>query len=380
MKYKNRIIESKLKEALQVFSAIGLTGPRQSGKSTMLLKVLAEYEYVSFDDFAVVQMFKDDPEKFFRIYNDRIIFDEVQKVPEIFNYIKREVDNDRNNSGKFVLTGSSEFSFIKSLSDSLAGRIALFSLLPYQYSELPEKHRNNAIVFGFYPELVNKDYKLCSTWYSSYLETYVNIDIASMININNLRDFRKLISLLAANVSQTLNATKLAGFIGVDAKTIRRWLAVLEASYIIYQLRPFSNNSTKRMINSPKIYFYDNGLVSFLNGIESIKQFDKTPLKGAMFENFVVTEILKKQKHNLTNNQLFYYRESNSVEVDLILDKKSHKELLEIKSSETFNHKMLSAIEKIKEENDIGYLLYNGVKRPYLEDIQVIPFHKYLLS
>lgn len=380
MKYTHRVIEQKLKEYLTFFSVVGLTGPRQSGKSTLLLHQLTDYTYVSFDDFAIVNLFYDDPEKFMRIYQHKVIFDEVQKVPEIFSYIKVAVDQDRKTPGKFVLTGSSQFAFIKGVSESLAGRIGLLSLLPFQYTEVPIKLRKEAIYRGSYPELVDKHYQLSQDWYSSYMNTYLTKDVSALSHIGDMRDFQRLISLLAANTSQLLNMSNYAKDIGVDVKTIKRWISILEASYIIFLLPPYYQNYGKRIIKSPKIYFYDTGLVSYLVGIRDQVQYEQGPLAGPLFENYVVTEILKREVHRKTHAELYYYRTHAGLEIDLIIDRKQSLELIEIKKSETFKPQMISAVNQLKRSQDKGYLLYSGKKMPYTPGIEIINFMEYLTA
>lgn len=378
MRYIPRVVENKLNEYLRFFPVVGLTGPRQSGKSTVLLHLLKDYTYVTFDDFKMLDLFHKDPEQFMSIYHDKVIFDEVQKVPDIFNVIKMAVDRDRGARGKFVLTGSSQFAFIKGVSESLAGRIGLLSLLPFQFSELPAVFRETSIFKGGYPELVDKKYVLFDDWFSSYLETYLNKDISALGHIGDMRDFRRLIQLLAANTAQQLNMSRYASDIGVEVKTIKRWISLLEASYIIFLLPPFYNNYGKRIVKSPKIYFYDTGLVSYLTGITTKEHFEKGPMAGSLFENYIVSEILKKELHGKTNADLFYLRTHQGVEIDLIIDRKKTKEWIEIKNSETFNARMVEAIEQFREVNDSAYLLYRGKAFPYKKGIQVIHYKEYL--
>ena len=380
MTYIHRVIESKLREYCDFFSVVGITGPRQSGKSTLLLHVLKEYTYVTFDDYRNSDLFYSDPEKFMRLYQDKVIFDEVQKVPELFNYIKLAVDRDRKKKGKFVLTGSSQFSFIKGISESLAGRIGLLTLLPYQYWEMPQSLRQESIYRGGYPELVEEKYKLFEDWFSSYLETYLLKDVSLLANVGGKRDFRRLISLLAANTSQILNLSTYAKELGVDVKTIKRWISVLEASYLIFLLPPYYKNYGKRIIKSPKVYFYDTGLVSFLTGIHNKEIFEKGPLFGPLFENYLVSEIAKIEMNKKTHAELFYYRTSHGDEIDLIIDRKNKKEVIEIKAGETFKPSMVAAMKYVCEKNDRGYLLYNGRNLPFSQSIEIKNYQDYLKS
>lgn len=377
MKYIHRVAEPKLKEYLQVFSAVGISGPRQSGKSTLLIHCLPDYQYVTFDDFKMMDFFSEDPEKFMEIYNNKVIFDEVQKVPKLFNYIKIAIDNDRDTTGKFVLTGSSQFDFIRGVSESLAGRIGLLSLLPYQLAELPKPLRQESIYHGSYPEQVAKKYALSQDWYSSYLDTYLKKDVSSLAQVGDKREFQKLIQLLAGNASQILNITTYANNLGVDVKTIKRWLSILEASYIIFLLPPFHNNFGKRIVKSPKIYFYDTGLVAYLTGIQTYKHYAQGPMAGALFENYVISDILKNETHNKTNAELYYYRTQHGVEVDLIIDRKMTCEWIEIKHSSTFSHRWMKPLDNLLPANDSGALLYSGKTQPYGSKIQVLNYLEY---
>lgn len=378
MKYHHRVLEIKLADYLNHFSAIGLTGPRQSGKSTLLLHQLKDYQYVTFDDYRVMELYNDDPNKFMRIYANKVIFDEVQKAPTIFNDIKMAIDADRNTPGKFILTGSSQFTLIKNITESLAGRIGLLSLLPYQFTEMPKALRKQSIYQGAYPELVNHHYDFATDWYSSYLDTYINKDINDLANIGDKRDFRRLLRLLAANTSQLLNMSTYARDLGVDVKTIKKWISVLEASYIIFLLPPYYQNLGKRIVKSPKIYFYDTGLVSYLTGINAEENFEQGPMTGSLFENYIVSEILKREVHYKTHAELYFYRTSNDEEIDLIVDRKQSRELIEIKAGETFSPKMSKTLEKYCDKTSTGYLLYRGKSIPYVPEIRVLNYAEYL--
>ena len=379
MSYHYRIIEKKLTAYLQFFSVVGLTGPRQSGKSTLLLKQLPGYRYINFDDIRFVQAFYDDPQKFMRLYDNKVIFDEVQKVPELFNYIKIAVDQDRDTCGKFILTGSSRFSMIRHLADSLAGRIGLLSLLPYQFSELPAHSRELALLHGSYPELVNKGYQLSQDWYAAYIDTYLNTDLKALIHIGDMRDFMRFIQLLAANTAQLLNLSHYARDLGVDVKTIKRWVGVLEGSYIIFLLSPYYSNRGKRITKSPKVYFYDNGLVNYLVGIETIAHLENGPMAGALFENYVVSDIYKKVLHTGSHTKLYHYRTQHGVEVDLIMEQAQQKTLIEIKHSETYHPRMIKPINSLYADGDKAYLLYRGQALSAAEQVEIINYQDYLL-
>ena len=378
MNYQKRILEDTLKKYLQHFPVVGLTGPRQSGKSTLLQHTLPDYTYVTFDDYRIISLFHHDPEKFLTIYSDKIIFDEVQKIPELFNYIKIAVDRERSSKGKFILTGSSQFSLIKNSSESLAGRIGLLSLYPFQFAEISAELQEDSIFKGGYPELVDRHYDFYNEWFSSYVETYINKDITSLGHVGDIRDFRRLLQLLAANTSQQLNMSRLASDLGVDVKTIKRWIGILEASYIIFLISPFYKNYGKRLVKSPKVYFYDTGLISFLTGIENKMIFENGPMAGAIFENYIVSEILKKERHSNQQSELYYLRTSHGIEVDLIIDRKNKKEFIEIKNSSTFNPRMTTPMSEFIEEGDRGFLLYRGENFPFHDPISVLNYKDFL--
>ncbi|MBN2479794.1 MAG: ATP-binding protein [Parachlamydiales bacterium] len=377
MKYIKRVAEKSILRLLKAFPVVGITGPRQSGKSTLLQHLLKDYEYVSFDDIRKIHLFEEDPIGFINRYNEKIIFDEVQNVPEIFNIIKMVVDKDRLNYGNFVLTGSSNFTFLKSVSESLAGRIGLLSLLPFQYQEIPQTQRNESIFKGAYPELVLRNYYESNLWYSSYVDTYINKDLRILANIGDIRDFRRFIQLLASQISQTLDMSHYAKDLGISVPTIKRWISILEASYILFLVPPYHSNHGKRIIKSPKVYFVDTGLISYFTGIQTFEQYSLGPLAGALFENYVISEIYKKELHTLSDAKLYYMRTYDKNEIDLIIDKKTHRDLIEIKKTSTFKSSMVQTLKNESSKNDACYLLYQGEKERY-DNISILPFNDFL--
>ena len=228
MNYIPRHIEPTLKEYLTMFPAVSLTGPRQSGKSTTLREMLGgRYAYVSFDDPLILDALTGDPRGFMNRYGNRVIFDEAQKAPLLFNYLKIAIDQDRHNYGKFILTGSSQFSFVKQITETLAGRIGALSLLPFHMTELPPVWRGEQILKGSYPELVHLKYENTSRWYGAYVNHYIERDVRGIANVGNLSDFQRLVKLLAARVSQELNVSSLASDIGVTVRTVQNWISIL---------------------------------------------------------------------------------------------------------------------------------------------------------
>lgn len=378
MQILERVAAHDLMHMLQYFPVVGVTGPRQSGKSTLLKAALPQYRYVSFDDPTEVALFAEDPKGYLQQYAHAVIFDEVHHVPEILRYIKLAVDQDRQCYGKFVVTSSNQFLFLDQASESLAGRIGLLTLLPMQHSEIPESLREPSIFQGAYPELVMRSYRFASPWYAAYVDTYLNKDVRQVANITNVLDLQRLIRLLAANTAQLLNYSTYAKDLGVSVNTIKKWISILEASYIIFLLPPFHNNFGKRVIKSPKLYFYDTGLVSYLTGIKNTELFEQGPMAGHLFENHVVAEILKKIKHTTLDATLYFYRSSNAMEIDLIIDSKTKQDYVEIKNGHTFRKKMFDPMLKIMPEGSSGYLVYRGESRTYSPSLEVLNYSDFL--
>lgn len=376
--YLKRQIETQIIEFTKSFSAVGLRGPRQSGKSTLLKHLLSEnYQYVTFDRDTTRQLFEDDPQKFMQQYSDKVIFDEVQRMPTLFEYVKIAIDNDRTNKGKFILTGSGQFTLQKNIAESLAGRIGLLTLLPFTHNEIPPQQRETSIFKGGYPELIVNDYKVYDAWFESYISTYLEKDIRQIYNIGDLRDFRRFITLLAANTAQPLNYSYYARDIGVSVTTIKRWVSILELSYIIFTLPPYYQNLGKRIVKSPRVYFCDTGFVSYLTGIETETQFKNGPMAGSIFENYIIAEILKKHFNNSKKPDIYYYRTADDLEIDLIVDKKQYRELYEIKLNSTFRGKMTRHLNKFKKDDDKLFLIYTGESMQY-DDIAILNYQDFL--
>ena len=379
--YYSRISEKLVKEYLNQFSSIGIMGPRQSGKSTMVKKLLGEkYTYVSFDDFEIKDLFYSDPKKFINRYNNRIIFDEVQYIPELFPLLKQAIDEDRMNYGKFVITGSGQFLMSKHISESLAGRIGLIPLLPLQFEENKAKNRNSQILFGSYPELVVRNYTGYQAWYNSYIETYLQKDLRQMVNVSDIHAFTQFLRMLAINISQVLNLSSFSRDIGVSVATLKRWLSVLENSYIIFLLRPYYRNFGKRLIKSPKIYFYDTGLVSYLSGISTIEQWEKGILHGPLFENFIIADIYKQILHSGLNCNMYFYRTNHGDEVDLIVEQGMKVDMIEIKASVTYRSGFHKTLENYNFGKSKKMVVYQGEDAEKTEGIYAHNYKSFLLE
>lgn len=379
--YIERLFQPVLQRYVQSFPAVAVTGPRQSGKSTSLCHCLGDvYRYVTFDDDRIMSFFQEDPEGFITQYNDKVIFDEAQKVPQLFSYLKRVIDQERDVMGRFIIAGSQQFSLMRELTESLAGRVGLLTLLPMQLQEIPERLWTEAVFRGGYPELVARGYQGGEDWYASYVATYLERDVRALHQVGNLAAFRRLVQLLAIQTGQVVNYSGLACDVGVSVPTVKQWLSILEASYIVALVQPYYKNRSKRAIKSPRVYFYDTGLVSYLTGIQSQELFEKGPMQGPLFENFVMIDIVKRCEHERLNAELYYYRESDTVEVDAVLDHKTYRLWLEIKSSHSFHPRMAKALFLLKQKGDKGGIIYRGESLSYKEDVFVQNYKAFLTN
>jgi len=390
--YLTRQSERILDRYLTLFPAITITGPRQSGKSTMLKEYLKnKFRYITFDRLQNVEDFLSDPNGFLEKYNDKVIFDEVQRVPQLFNYIKILIDKDRQNYVKFILTSSSQFHMIREITETLAGRTGNMDLLPFQYLEIPIEQRSKQILYGSYPELVTRGYDGAYEWFESYIQNYVERDVRALSNIENLKDFQKFINLLAAKTGQEFNATSFANDLGVNYKTIQSWLSILEASYIVFSIEPYFHNLGKRIVKRPKVYFWDTGLVCYLTGIRTLEMLEKGPLCGPIFENYLIAEVYKAMQHQKKDHKLFYFRSNLGHEADIILEDRKNQQVLfiEIKYNQTARPIMVEKIKNlIEKEKDyqvhIGYktsglLLYSGNETgKYFGSVNYMPWYSFL--
>ncbi len=347
----SREIYNELIELCHTFPVVTITGPRQSGKTTLLKNVFPDKKYVSLEDPDIRQMAVSDPRSFLNQSDTGLIIDEIQRVPELVSYIQGIVDK-LQIPGYYILSGSQQFELSQTISQSLAGRTAILRLLPFSIQEIQVIAANSTVdelIFkGFYPRIYNEPAVTPTRYYSSYLETYIERDLRQLINVKDLRQFELFVRLCAGRVGQIFVASNLANEVGVSVPTIQSWLSILEASYIIYLLQPFYSNINKRLTKSPKLYFYDVGLAAFLSGINELYQILTSPLKGSLFENLVVMEALKSRYNRFKPYQLCYYRDSNNNEVDLILDYTTHLDAVEIKSSQTFDKSFLKGLNYIR--------------------------------
>jgi predicted AAA+ superfamily ATPase len=319
------------------YPVITLTGPRQSGKSTLLKSAFPTYKYVSLEDPDVRLIAQSDPRGFLKTYNSKTIIDEVQNVPELFSYIQTIVDKE-NESGMYILSGSQNFLLMEAISQSLAGRTALLKLLPLTINEIlsvkPNFTLDEFLFTGSYPRIYDKDIQ-ANEFYPFYIQTFVERDVRLLRNITDLNLYIKFLKLCAARVGQLLNVNSLANECGISVLTVNAWLSVLETSYIIYLLKPFHKNLNKRVVKSPKLFFYDTGLLTSLLNIDSVSQLEFHYLHGNIFENWVINEINKKHYEQGIEPKISFWRDSNGNEIDIILEKGNKTLAFEIKSSST---------------------------------------------
>lgn len=329
-------------EALQTakeFKIICVTGPRQSGKTTLCKKLFKDKPYVSLEEPDVAAHANANTRKFLAQFKNGAIFDEAQRVPQLFNYLQTIVDA-KKTTGQFILSGSNNFLLQDTISQSLAGRVAYIELLPFSCNELQDRKKTPSIeelmLKGFYPAVVSNkaDYK---RWYPNYIKTYVERDVRLIRNIGNVLLFTKFLKLCAARASQLLNVNNLATEVGVDNKTIMAWLGVLESSYIAFLLQPYHQNFNKRVIKSPKLYFYDTGLLCSLLNITTVEGLKYSSFYGALFENFIVADLKKNRFNKEQFGDLYFFRDSTGNEIDVIIESDGQLLPIEIKSAKKFN-------------------------------------------
>jgi uncharacterized protein len=327
MKYVPRLAEAGLRKLAGLFPAVAVTGPRQSGKTTLLRHAFPDYGYRSFDLPEDRAFFADDPRGFVAALPNRVVLDEVQKAPAIFDYLKAEIDRVRV-PGQFLLTGSAQFSMVKGITESLAGRCGFLSLLPFQHEEHPKSTWKAMELGGGYPEVLLRAHKGAREWYDAYLTTYLERDLRSLLDIGKLRDFRVVLGLLAARTAQELNLSSIAREAAVSEKTVAAWVSVLEASYIVLPIPSFHRNLGKRLVKRPKLYFWDTGLACHLTGVRSREILERGPMAGALFENYVMAEIAKDAAHRCLDRKLFYFRTNAGLEADFVLEDRESRQII----------------------------------------------------
>ena len=386
-RYINRDIEKILKSSVKMFPSVIVTGPRQSGKTTLLKHLFSKtHSYVSMDNPDLRLMAINETELFFKNYKPPIIIDESQYTPQVFSYIKILIDKDRHKFGQFILTGSQLFPLMANVGESLAGRIGVFTLLPFSIEEQIDKNEpfNSNTLKGFvlkggFPEVALNKAMDPELWFAGYLQTYLERDVRHLRQIGSLVDFQRFLQLLAAFNGQAVNLSSLSRDLGVAVNTIKAWLSILEVSGQIVLIKPFYLNKGKRIIKSPKIYFLDTGLLCYLSGVSSIGQIFKGPLSGQLFETVVVSEIVKKFYNNGKIPKVYWWRTSYGEEVDFVVEDKGKITPVEVKLSAKINMKMAKGLinfyNLFSDRIERGFLInLSQDKIKFNEKIESIPF------
>lgn len=379
MTYIPRSAQKILKDLAKQFPALVITGPRQSGKTEITKAVFPNKPYVSLEDIDIRNFAMEDPRGFLNQYKDGAIFDEVQRAPDLFSYLQGFIDKNKE-SGRYILTGSQQFGLMTGVTQSLAGRVAEISLLPFSYLELKEEKREpktiEELLFkGLYPPIYDHDYSP-EIWLNNYIDTYVERDVRQLINVRDLSNFQRFLTMCAARTGQILNLSSLANDCGITHGTAKAWISVLEASYIVHLLQPHHKNFNKRLIKAPKIYFYDVGLASRLLGIERPEQLATHSMRGALFETWVVSELLKYRFNQGKRSNLYYWRDKTGNEIDIIVDQGEQLFPIEVKSGQTVTKDYFKNITRFLDlaGNTAEYsaLIYGGEKGQGREKTEVI--------
>ena len=378
----HREVVSAIRQMVDKFPVIALTGPRQSGKTTLLRTMFSDYRYVSLEDPDTRSFAENDPRGFLKQYDKHIIFDEVQRVPHLFSYIQSVVD-DSGIMGQFIFSGSQNFHLMHNITQSLAGRTAIFRLFPFDFQELKsagllQNDYTAHLLKGFYPAIYNRNIRPVD-FYPNYIETYIQRDVSELLAIQDMSLFRKFLALSATRAGQVLNMSSLAKEVGMSMPTVKAWLSALENSYVVFLLQPYYNNFSKRVIKSPKLYFFDTGLLCNLLRISDVSQIDNQAIKGALFENMIVSEYVKKKYHrNKRQTDLWFWRDSHGNEVDLLIDKPQETEVVEIKATQTLMPELFKGLNyyaaletKVKLTKT---LVYGGSERQERSIAQVLPW------
>ena len=360
-----RTITPKVLELLEKFPIVAITGPRQSGKTTLSKIVKPNYKYVNLENLSDREFAKTDPMGFLQTYQNGVIIDEIQNVPSLFSYLQ-VVTDERNRNGEYIITGSQNFLMMEQISQSLAGRVALFTLLPMSIQELenttykPISWEEYALS-GSYPRKIIQNID-ASDYYENYIKTYVERDVRLLKNISNLDLFQKFIKLVAGRVGQLFNQSSLGNELDLDNKTINSWFTLLETSFLTFKLHPYHSNFNKVIVKTPKIYFHDTGLLCYLLGIHKKEDLELHFAKGNIYENLVISEMYKNSINNRTKSKMYFWRDKSQNEVDLIIENGLNLNAIEIKSGKTINQnffKGLNYFKKLKTDTQL-HLIYGG--------------------
>lgn len=361
-----RAITSKLTDLMQQYPAVAITGPRQSGKTTLARHTFPDMQYVSLEDPDTRIFAEEDPRGFLAACDNGAIIDEIQRVPHLFSYLQTMIDSS-NEPGRYILSGSQNFLLMENISQTLAGRIALLNLLPLSLSELIHANKNfksleKTLFSGFYPRIYNNRVS-ANDWYNNYIQTYIEKDVRQIKNITDLTTFQRFLKMCAARCGQLVNFSALANDCGIAHNTAKSWLSLLESSFIIYFLQPYHNNFNKRLVKSPKLYFYDTGLACALLGITEEQQLTHHYLRGGLFESFIISDLYKNEFNAGRRSQFYFWQDKLGREIDCLIETQRLM-AIEIKSGKTiaddfFNNFSYLQQQTVLDRNNC-YLIYGG--------------------
>jgi predicted AAA+ superfamily ATPase len=370
-----RHLEVKINKLKKQYRCITIVGPRQSGKTTLCRNLFPNYQYFSFESPDILDIFNSDPRGLLNGIKQNAIFDEVQKVPKLLSYLQ-EILDDKKDKRKFILTSSNSLKLSHTVSQTLAGRTTILQLLPLQRDEIPNRHQQKtleaSIFFGSYPRIY--DEKLDPTdWLGNYFQTYVERDIRDTINIVDLNRFNQFIRLLGGRIGQLMSFSSLGNDAGVTQPTAKSWFSALETTYICFTLEPHFKNFNKRITKAPKVYFYDTGLLCYLLRITNHEQLSIHPLKGQIFENWVIAEYMKYFSNQGKEAPLYFWRDQHGHEIDLVIDQGTHLDLIEIKSGQTYQKDFVKNLEWLNklQNRSGGKCIYGGSKKYTVQNIDI---------
>jgi predicted AAA+ superfamily ATPase len=376
-----RDIKKAISDMITKYPIVAVTGPRQSGKTTLLKTLFPEFKYVSLENPDSRNYALSDPNGFLSQYNQYVIFDEIQRVPSLFSYLQTIVDNS-GMMGQFILSGSQNFHLMQHITQSLAGRVAIFRLFPFDFQELKSvnllsPNYEECLVRGFYPAIYDRQIP-SRTFYSNYILTYIQRDVSELIGIKDTRHFKNFLSLCATRAGQLLNLSSLANECGISQPTAKHWLSALESSYILFLLQPLHSNLSKRIVKTPKLYFYDTGLLCHLMKISKPEQVPTHPAKGALFENLMTAEYVKRMYHKDQIEDIAFWRDLDGHEVDLTINNGEESTIVEFKATYTIMSDLLKGFSHFENytrlSTDRQILVYAGHEYQQRSNAEVLPW------
>jgi len=381
----NRKASKKLSLLAKEYGVVSVTGPRQSGKTTLVKEHFPNHQYYNLEFLSDLEKISSDPVGFINSISNGVIIDEVQRYPDILSYIQVAID-DNFKPAKFVITGSQNLLLSDKVSQSLAGRVGILKLLPLSISELdmsdllPDSFQKQ-ILKGFYPSIYDKD-QTPNLYYANYLSTYVERDVRSIKNVGDLSSFTRFLQLMAGRVGQILNLSEIGGVVGANHKTIGSWISILEASYIVFRLEPYYQNFGKRLIKSPKIYFTDVGLAAHLLRLDTVDEIRNYHGLGNLFENMIIADLQKQIFNELKSDNLYYFRDNKGLEIDVLIDSGNKILPIEIKSSATFSSSFLANLQQFKKISGIktAKLIYSGEGGQEVSGVSLNNYKRFRLS